>query len=75
MIHNSHLIGECGYRYRNFDCEEGGRALQAAFAGHDANLDVYRRTARDFLRGLDPENEVNVRVYSDAIAALYEEQP
>lgn len=26
LIHNSHLIGGCGYRYHGFDCEEGGRA-------------------------------------------------
>ncbi|SIT46985.1 conserved hypothetical protein [Paraburkholderia ribeironis] len=71
LIHNSHLIGACGYRYHDFDCEEGGRALLRAFADHDANLDSYRRTASEFLRGLDPENEVNVRVYSEAIDSLY----
>lgn len=24
LIHNSHLLGECGYRYHDADCEEGG---------------------------------------------------
>lgn len=72
LIHNSHLIGGCGYRYHDFDCEEGGRALQRAFAEHDGNLDAYRRAANEFLRGLDPENSDNVRIYSDALAALYE---
>jgi hypothetical protein len=71
LIHNSHLIGECGYRYQGFDCEEGGLALQRAFAGHDAQLDDYRHTANGFLRGLYPENDGNVRIYSDALAALY----
>lgn len=74
LIHNSHLIGDCGYRYHDFDCEEGGRALLRAFAEHDAELDRYRATARAFLRGLDPENEANVRIYSDALAALYATQ-
>lgn len=23
LIHNSHLIGDCGYRYHGFDCKEG----------------------------------------------------
>jgi len=72
LIHNSHLIGDCGYRYHDFDCEEGGRALQQAFAEHDTNLDAYRRTANAFLHGLDPENEANIRAYSNAIAMLYE---
>ena len=72
LIHNSHLIGDCGYRYYDFDCEEGGRALQQAFAEHDTNLDAYRRTANAFLHGLDPENEANIRAYSNAIAMLYE---
>ncbi|MFP4889515.1 DUF2827 family protein [Paraburkholderia sp. EG304] len=43
LIHNSHLIGACGYRYDDFDCEEGARALQLAYAEHDADLDAYRR--------------------------------
>ena len=72
LVHNSHLIGECGYRYHDFDCEEGGRALLQAFAGHDRHLDAYRRTANSFLRGLSPGNDDNVRIYSDALAALYE---
>lgn len=71
LIHNSHLIGGCGYRYIDFDCEGGGRALLRAFSGHDANLDSYRRTAKVFLHGLDPENEDNVRCYSEAINAIY----
>lgn len=74
LIHNSHLIGDCGYRYHDFDCEEGGRALQRAFAEHDANLDEYRRNAKVFLSTLDPESEANVRVYGDALAALYDGQ-
>lgn len=72
LIHNSHLIGNCGYRYHDFDCEEGGRALLRAFALHDAELENYRATARTFLRGLDPENAANVRVYTDALANLYQ---
>lgn len=71
LIHNSHLIGECGYRYHEFDCEEGGRALLRAFAEHDANLESYRATAKKFLHTLDPENEDNVRIYTRAIEAVY----
>jgi Protein of unknown function (DUF2827) len=72
LVHNSHLIGGCGYRYHDFDCDEGGRALQRAFTEHDANLAAYRSTAHTFLQGLDPENDVNVRVYSEALARLFD---
>lgn len=71
LIHNSHLLGDCGYRYDGFDCEEGGRALQRAYAKHDADLDAYRRSAHAFLAQLDPVSEANVRIYTDAVAALY----
>ncbi len=71
LIHNSHLIQDCGYRYHDFDCEEGGRALQQAFAEHDANLQSYRERARRFLATLDPEGEQNVRLYTEAIERLY----
>jgi hypothetical protein len=72
LIHNSDCVADCGYRFRDFDCEEGGRALLHAFVQHDTHLESYRRTANEFLRTLDPENEANVRAYSDAIAQLYE---
>ena len=72
LVHNSHLIDNCGYRYHGFDCEEGGRALQQAYAAHDTNFDAYRKNAQTFLAKLDPESDANVRIYTDAIAALYE---
>ncbi|WP_322013618.1 DUF2827 domain-containing protein [Paraburkholderia sp. J12] len=71
LVHNSHLIGNCGYRYHEFDCEEGGRVMNQAFVGHDENFAAYRATANAFLRTLDPESEENVRTYSEALAALY----
>ncbi|WP_040051989.1 DUF2827 domain-containing protein [Caballeronia concitans] len=71
LIHNSHLIGDCGYRYDGFDSEDAGRVLRAAFERHDANLQAYRATAQAFLRTLDPLYEANVRAYSDALDALF----
>lgn len=70
LIHNSHLIDHCGYRYHDFDCEQGGDALLRAFATHDQDLDSYRQTAQAFLRGLDPESDENVRLYTEALDAV-----
>ncbi len=74
LVHNSHLIGNCGYRYHDFDCEEGGQALLHALATHDDNLDSYRRDAQAFLATLHPEYAANVHAYGAAIAALFEKE-
>ncbi|RYF79146.1 MAG: DUF2827 family protein [Comamonadaceae bacterium] len=73
LIHNSHLLGDCGYRYHDFDCEEGARALLRAFATHDASLSDYGARARRFIATLDPEADDNVRAYALAIDALFEQ--
>ncbi|WP_175892805.1 DUF2827 domain-containing protein [Burkholderia cepacia] len=74
LIHNSTLIGQCGYRYDGFDCQDGALALRRAVAEHDLRLDDYRRSARDFLVSLDPELPANVEQYSAAIASVFEGQ-
>jgi hypothetical protein len=71
LIHNSTLIGGCGYRYSDFDCQEGALALRRAHASHDLNLAEYRRQAQAFLATLDPESPANVEQYSAAIDALF----
>jgi len=71
LIHNSHLLDDCGYRYREFDCEEGGAVLLRAIARHDADLEGYRVRARRFLARLDPEAEHNIRAYGEAIDRLF----
>ncbi|MBN3778614.1 DUF2827 domain-containing protein [Burkholderia sp. Ac-20345] len=70
LIHNSDLIGQCGYRYRDFDCHDGAGALRRAFLEHDMRLDDYRRTAREFLDMLDPESDQNVLTYTQALLEL-----
>lgn len=71
LIHNSTLLGGCGYRYTDFDCEDGALALRQAFAAHDASLADYRGAAHAFLATLDPESERNVELYTAAIGDLY----
>lgn len=71
LVHNSSFLGDCGYFYPGFDCEEGALALLQAFAQHDADIDRYRERARAYLRTLDPANEDNVRIYNGALSDLY----
>ncbi|MBB5459951.1 DUF2827 domain-containing protein [Paraburkholderia sp. Cpub6] len=70
LIHNSDLLGGCGYRYGDFDCEGGALALREAFVVHDASLDDYRAKAQAFLATLDPLAPANIEQYSAAIAAV-----
>jgi len=72
LVHNSHLLGDCGYRYHGFDCEEGGAALRQAFERHDAELAGYRARAQAFLARLDPVHEDNVRSYTAAVEHVME---
>jgi Protein of unknown function (DUF2827) len=71
LIHNSPMVGGCGYRYHGFDAPGGGQVLLAALATHDAQLGDYRLAAQRFLATLAPEHEANVRAYQDAITALF----
>ncbi len=72
LIHNSTLIGGCGYYYPDFNCDEGALALRQAFHGHDRNLDAYKREARSFLELLNPESERNIANYSAALQSLFD---
>lgn len=74
LIHNSSLLGGCGYRYRDFDPEDGALVLLSALASHDLQLDAYRTQARNFLAGLSPQNPDNVAAFTDAIYALYQRE-
>ncbi|CAJ0809159.1 hypothetical protein LMG19083_04863 [Ralstonia psammae] len=71
LIHNSDYLDGCGYRYDDFDCEQGALALREALATHDARLPDVRRDAQALLAKLDPLSEANVRTYTAALEQLY----
>ena len=67
LIHNSTMLGDCGYYYKDFDPEDGASALLQAMAEHDRNLVNYQREARAFLRTLSPDNPENIAAYERAV--------
>ncbi|ACR30654.1 DUF2827 domain-containing protein [Burkholderia glumae] len=71
LVHNSPYLGECGYYYPDFDCQEGGRQLLRAYREHDANLDAYRERTARLLHSVDIHNPDNVAAYTEALAAVY----
>lgn len=70
LIHNSGYLGDCGYRYRDLDCDDGARVAIAGLAQHDADLDAYRSKAHAFLKTLDPLGDANIAIYGAAIAEV-----
>jgi hypothetical protein len=73
LIHNSAFLDDCGYRYGDYDCEDGALALLQAHREHDRSLGTYRAKARQFLAKLDPCSERNVAAYSAALLELVED--
>ena len=73
LIHNSTMVGGCGYYYPEFDCETGGQVLLAAKAQHDQQLPQYRRQAHAFLQTLHPTHACNIETYDRALTRLYED--
>ncbi|WP_199545270.1 DUF2827 domain-containing protein [Paraburkholderia kururiensis] len=71
LVHNSSLLGGCGYRYADFDCMDAALALRQAFACHDETLQDYQAHARAFLATLDPLAPANISQYSEAIAGVF----
>lgn len=67
LVHNSTMLGDCGYQYKDFDPEDGASALLQAMAEHDRNLVNYQRDARAFLRTLSPDNPENIAAYESAV--------
>jgi len=74
LIHNSGFIGDCGYRYVDYDPEDGGKAVLQALADHDRNLDDYRAQASRLLARLDPLADANVSAYSHALTNLFADE-
>jgi hypothetical protein len=68
LIHNSEFLDGLGYRYADFDAEDGGRALLLATEVHDDGLEAYRQAAGARLAELAPETTANVAVHEGLLA-------
>ena len=71
LIHNAPFLGDCGYRYRDFDPEDGADRLLEALRDHDHTLHAYRQKAERLLATLDPGADAQVRAYEERLAGLF----
>jgi hypothetical protein len=71
LVHNSPFLRDVGYYYADFDIFDAARAIAMAAKTHDARLDEYARTAREYLAGVDALAPSNVHAHSERIAHLF----
>ena len=70
LIHNSPMLEGLGYRYADFDAEDGARALLAAVARHDDGLQAYRDAASVRIAAMHPTSVAMIAAHEDLIGGL-----
>jgi len=72
LVHNSEFLRAAGmgFFYPGFAAIQGGEALLDGWRREQGYWEGYRREARAYLRKLLPDDEANVRAYTDRIASL-----
>lgn len=63
LIHNSEFLRDYGYYYRDFDPEDGARALLDAVEHHDEAIGGYRRDVARLVKRLDPTSKDNIALH------------
>ncbi|MFD1557867.1 DUF2827 family protein [Paraburkholderia silviterrae] len=70
LIHNSQWLGSAGYYYPESDILKGAARLVEASRDHDESIDLYRRTASEFLATLNPLHAMNQTAYARSLLRL-----
>lgn len=67
LIHNAHLIDDCGYYYPDNDIRQGGDRLVAALREHDADHVGYRSRQRERLHRFLASNVALAEEYDELL--------
>lgn len=70
LIHNSEFLADYGYYYKDFDAEDGARALLTAIKDHDRSLASYAARNAELFARLDPQSIDNIRLHEKLMFAL-----
>jgi hypothetical protein len=70
LVHNSPWLENVGYYYPDSNIDAGAEQLISAWAGHDANFEVYQSRARRFLASLSPLTAANQERYARQLLLL-----
>lgn len=56
LIHNSEYLYDIGYYYKDYNTQDGGKALTKALLSHDSNLEEYKKKAEEAIYRYSPLN-------------------
>ena len=70
LVHNSPHLHGAGYRYADFDCQDGGRKLHEALEGHSATRIRQRDAVREALWSVCLDNPAVQDRYSELLAQV-----
>ncbi len=70
LVHNSPMLGGLGYRYADFDAQDGARALVNAVEEHDDRLAAYLDRAQARIADLEPAASAVIAAHADLLAEL-----
>ena len=74
LVHNSHMIKDCGYYYEEFNAEQGAEQLLYALTEHDKHIEEYNEKTQKILDRYLPTNKNTLDTYDKLITELYEKQ-
>jgi hypothetical protein len=69
LIHNSELLKDFGYYYKDFDAQSGADQLLSAYTEHNRRLEDYRRRNQRLFARLDPTAPANINLHERLLAA------
>lgn len=70
LIHNSEFLADYGYYYKDFDAEDGARALLEAMRVHDRNLDQYKARNAELFARLNPAAKDTIHLHEKLMYAI-----
>jgi hypothetical protein len=72
LVHNSAMLGGCGYYYKPFDAGDGASTLLATIRDHDRRLEDYNAKSQELLRQVDIANPDTLARHEAMLLALAE---
>lgn len=72
LVHNAHIVKDCGYYYEGFNAQQGCEQLLHAIENHDNNIDEYEARSAKTLARYQYDNPDTLREYSRLLKDLIE---
>lgn len=70
LVHNSEFLGGYGYPFKDFDAEDGARALLDAWEQHDDRYWEHKRRNGELIAARDPRNKANIALHEGLLLSM-----